>query len=85
MPATVTLDVREMPPFVRHPKIFEVWESLPVGDTLELINDHDPRPLHYQFMIEREGEFEWESHENSPMEWVARIRKIAQPKAVSTE
>jgi len=80
MPKTNVLDVRPLPPFERHPKIFELWEQMEVGDTLELINDHDPRPLQYQFMMEREGEFEWESHERGPRDWVAHTKKIALPK-----
>ncbi len=74
---TVTLDVRPMPPWDRHPKIFEIFDSLPPGDTLLLINDHDPRPLHYQFMMEREGQFEWKSEEKGPQHWEATIKKVA--------
>ncbi|MDO8585947.1 MAG: DUF2249 domain-containing protein [Armatimonadota bacterium] len=81
MAKTVRLDVRELPPYERHPLIFETWESLEVGDTLELVNDHDPRPLHYQFMMEHEGEFEWHSEEKGFREWVAEIRKLGAPKA----
>lgn len=72
---TVTLDVRQMPPWERHPKIFEVFDGLEEGDTLILVNDHDPRPLHYQFMMERTGQFDWKSEEKGPREWVAHIRK----------
>ncbi len=72
----VTLDVREMPPWERHPKIFELFDSLQPGNTIELINDHDPRPLHYQFMMEREGQFEWSSHEEDTHKWVALIKRV---------
>ncbi len=72
-----TLDVREMPPWERHPKIFEMFDALQPGDTLQLINDHDPRPLQYQFMAERQGQFEWDSREKAPREWVARIKKVS--------
>jgi len=81
MARTVRLDVRQMPPWERHPKIFEVWEGLEIGDIIELVNDHDPRPLHYQFMMERPGEFEWNSEEKGPQEWVAHVKKIALPGA----
>lgn len=73
----VTLDVRQIPPWERHPKIFEIFESLGVGDTLKLVNDHEPKPLYYQFMAERPGEVEWESKQVAPREWVALIKKVA--------
>ncbi|MFQ5465777.1 MAG: DUF2249 domain-containing protein, partial [Thermodesulfobacteriota bacterium] len=54
MSGSVTeLDLRDLPVFERHPRIFENWESLEPGSTLQIVNDHDPKPLHYQF----EGEF----------------------------
>ncbi len=72
----ITLDVREMPPWERHPKIFELFDSIKPGDTIKLINDHNPAPLHYQFMHERKDQFEWKTEEISEREWVAYIRKI---------
>lgn len=72
----VELDVRPLLPWERHPKIFELFESLKPGETLRLINDHDPRPLHYQFMMERAGQFEWQSREEEPRRWVALIKKV---------
>ncbi len=71
----VDLDVRQMPPWERHPKIFDLFDNLAPGQGIRLVNDHDPRPLHYQFMMEREGQFEWESHEVAEHEWVATIKK----------
>lgn len=76
----VRLDVRQMPPWERHPKIFEVWESLEVGDTIQLVNDHNPKPLHYEFIMEREGQFDWRSEEKGPQEWVAWIKRVAPAK-----
>lgn len=74
---TVTLDVRQMAPWDRHPKIFEILANLEVGDTLKLVNDHEPKPLYYQIMAERPGEMEWESNQVAPREWVALIKKVA--------
>lgn len=37
-----TLDVRGMPPWERHPKIFETFDGLKIGETLKLVNDHNP-------------------------------------------
>ncbi len=74
--AVITLDVREMPPWERHPKIMETFDGMKPGDTLQIINDHDPRPLHYQFMMEREGQFQWHSEEKGPRHWIATIKKM---------
>ena len=79
----VTLDVRQMPPWERHPKIFEIIDNLGVGDTLKLVNDHDPRPLHYQILAERPGQFEYASREEGTREWVARITRVAAAAATS--
>ncbi|MBI4297586.1 MAG: DUF2249 domain-containing protein [Chloroflexi bacterium] len=79
MNKTVALDVRPMPPWERHPKIFELFDGLEPGDALVLTNDHDPRPLRYQFMMEREGQFEWDSQEKGPREWVATIKRVKKP------
>ena len=73
---TVTLDVRIIPPWERHPKIFEIFDGLDVGEALVIINDHDPRPLRYKFMMEREGQFDWKSEEKSPREWIATIKRL---------
>jgi uncharacterized protein (DUF2249 family) len=47
-----TLDVREMPPAERHPKIHETFAELESGETLTLINDHEPKPLFYEMRAE---------------------------------
>ena len=43
----VELDLRSIMPFERHDLIFQKWEALKPGETLKIINDHDPKPLHY--------------------------------------
>lgn len=72
-----TLDVREMIPRERHTTIFARFDALQPGETLRLVNDHDPKPLRYQMMAERAGEFTWEPEEQGPEEWVIRIHKTA--------
>ncbi|WP_435349319.1 DUF2249 domain-containing protein [Haloarchaeobius sp. HRN-SO-5] len=46
------LDVREIPPRERHPKIHDAFEELDPGEALTLVNDHDPKPLFYEFEAE---------------------------------
>lgn len=69
------LDVRQIPPPQRHPLIFETFESLAPGEAFVLINDHDPKPLYYQFAFEREGQFTWEYLEQGPAVWRVQIGK----------
>jgi DUF438 domain-containing protein len=71
----VELDLRQIMPFERHELIFEKWEALPAGDTLRIINDHDPKPLHYQFEAEYKDHYEWEYEEKGPRDWKVAIKK----------
>ncbi len=51
------LDVRAEPPMRRHTLIFATYEALEPGAAFVLVNDHDPKPLYYQFAAEKAGEF----------------------------
>ncbi len=70
---TSTIDVRPIIPRQRHPLIFGTFERLNPGESFELINDHDPKPLYYQFTAEHEGEFTWDYLEQGPERWRVRI------------
>ncbi len=72
-----TIDVRQIPPPQRHPLIFQTFEALQAGEAFRLINDHDPKPLHYQFKYEREGQFTWEYVESGPEVWQVIVGKTA--------
>jgi len=67
------LDVREMVPKDRHSKIFETFNALGPGESFVLVNDHEPKPLLYQFQAEHDGEFEWWPLEQGPQVWRVRI------------
>jgi len=70
------VDVREIRPAERHPLIFGTFEGLQPGQAFILVNDHEPRPLYYQFKFEREGTFVWEPLEEGPQVWRVRIGKV---------
>ena len=76
-----TIDVRPIPPRERHPLIFGTFDQLAAGEALLLINDHDPKPLFYQFQAEANGQFTWDYLENGPDVWRVRIGKAAQADA----
>lgn len=70
------VDVRQTPPAQRHPLIFGTFENLQPGESFELVNDHDPKPLYYQFQAEHTGEFEWDYLEQGPQTWRVSIKKV---------
>jgi len=69
------LDVRPIPPKDKHPTIFETFDELAPGESFVLVNDHDPKPLYYQFEAERPGEMEWEYLDEGPEVWRVRLTK----------
>lgn len=72
-----TIDVRTIPPRERHPLIFSTFDDLAAGESLLLINDHDPKPLRYQFQAEHTDQFDWHYLEQGPDVWQVRIGKVA--------
>lgn len=71
------LDVRALPPPRRHELIFRTLDELPGGSAITLVNDHDPKPLHYQLEATRPGDFSWDYVERGPEAWRVRIARIA--------
>lgn len=69
------IDVREIPPVARHPLIFQTFDALVEGEGFELVNDHDPKPLYYQFLHERTDQFAWEYLEQGPAVWRVHIQR----------
>lgn len=73
----VELDLRKIMPFERHKIIIEKWNALKSGDTLRITNDHDPKPLRYQFEAEYKGQFEWKYEQSGPKDWIVTIKRVS--------
>ena len=71
------LDVRSLAPAQRHERIFGTYGALTGDAAFLLINDHDPKPLRYQFEAEHLGEFTWDYVESGPKVWRVRIGRAA--------
>ena len=69
------IDVRTIPPRDRHPLIFSTFNKLAAGDAMELVNDHDPRPLYFQFQNVVPGQFAWSYLEQGPQTWRVEIKR----------
>ncbi|WP_246846589.1 DUF2249 domain-containing protein [Humibacter ginsenosidimutans] len=71
------LDVRAEEPARRHQLIFGRYAALQPGEGFVLVNDHDPKPLYYQFAAEHDGEFTWAYLEEGPQTWRVAIGRPA--------
>ncbi|MCP5282536.1 MAG: DUF2249 domain-containing protein [Rhodoferax sp.] len=69
------LDVRTIAPRDRHPLIFGRFDALPAGESMQLVNDHDPRPLYYQFEQRYPEQFDWTYLQSGPDLWQVRITR----------
>ena len=69
----IELDVRVIAPREKHPTIFNTFDSLASGQSMVIINDHDPRPLRYQLAAERPEQFEWTYELQGPEVWRVKI------------
>lgn len=71
------LDVRTIAPRERHQLIFDTFGQLRPGEAFVLVNDHDPKPLYYQFSAELTGLFGWDYLEQGPEVWRVRIARLS--------
>ncbi|WP_026924045.1 DUF2249 domain-containing protein [Glycomyces arizonensis] len=71
------LDVRAMRKPDKHPAIFEAYDALPVGASLVLVNDHDPKHLHDEFEARHPGGHGWEYLSREKRNWRIRITRLA--------
>ena len=71
------LDVRPLRKPDKHPAIFAAYAAVPVGESLVLVNDHDPQHLHDEFEVEHPGGYAWDYLARYPGAWRIRITKLA--------
>jgi uncharacterized protein (DUF2249 family) len=78
MTATATrLDVRVLPCEQRRELIFSTFEGLAAGTAMEIVNDHDIKPLQGLFQQLAPGNFAWEYLQQGPDLWRIAITKLA--------
>lgn len=84
METVKTLDVRVIEPRLKHPSIFNAFDELNEEESFVIVNDHDPKPLYYQFLAERPQIFTWKYMEEGPAVWMVEIGKTAKPEKEAT-
>lgn len=55
--------------------IFETLDSLQLGESIEVIDDHDPGSLYNLLQQERPNEYEWDYIQDSPGVYKISIEK----------
>lgn len=75
------LDVTQLEPRLKHSTIFARYNALKPGESLQIHNDHDPKPLYYQLMNEHGTTFTWDYLEQGPQWWKIKITKHEAPDA----
>lgn len=71
----LVLDVRTIPGRERHATIFPLFDALRPGEDFELVNDHDPVPLRFQFESHFPGRYSWDYIAQGPREYRIRIAR----------
>ena len=51
-------------------------DALQPGQSLQLLNDHDPQPLRFQLDDRAFGQFEWATLESGPEVWRVQITRV---------
>jgi len=69
------LDATLLHPSIKHATIFKTFDDLKPGESLELHNDHDPRPLRFKLENTRGNIFTWDYLEQGPELWRIKISK----------
>ena len=72
------LDIRTIAPRERHPLILGRCDGLAIGESLQIVNDHNPQPLRLQLEDRARGQFEWATLQASATFWRIQITRAAQ-------
>jgi len=70
------IDLRTITPRDRHAVVFGRFDALQPGQSLQLLNDHDPQPLRAELDDRAFGQFEWATLESGPAAWRVQITRI---------
>src|SRR5579875_3215726 len=76
------VDVRTLPPPQRHSRILGIFEKLAPGETLLVVNDHEPVHL-VHFLRHERPDFDFEhykAYQRNPGEWIGVFTKTNKKK-----
>ncbi|WP_373999126.1 DUF2249 domain-containing protein [Bdellovibrio bacteriovorus] len=70
------IEAQKIPPQQRHSHIFETFDNLEAGESIVIVNNHDPVPLLRHFEENRQEQFQSEYLEKGPEVWKLRLTKL---------
>jgi len=68
--------VEDIDPQHRHTILFRLFEHLAPDDSLQIVVDHDPRPLRLQLEARHGARCDWSYLEKGPDVWRVRLRLL---------
>lgn len=68
--------VEDIDPQHRHAILFRLFEHLAPDDSLQIVVDHDPRPLRLQLEARHGARCDWSYLEKGPDVWRVRLRLL---------
>lgn len=69
------IEAQKIPPAERHAYIFKSFDNLAGGESIVIVNTHNPVPLLRQFESMKADQFEYTYLEVGPVQWQLKITK----------
>ncbi len=69
------IHVKDIDPRHRHTIILQLFAHLPPDNSLQLVVDHDPKPLRYQLEAVHGARCQWTYLEQGPDCWRVRLQQ----------
>lgn len=74
-PSERVINVTDIDPRHRHTIIEQLFEHLTLGASLQIVVDHDPRPLRFQLEARHGSRCQWTYLEEGPDIWRVRLQQ----------
>src|SRR5699024_5358243 len=74
------IDVRTLIPTERHKLLLKMFKELPKDESFTFINDHDPKPLYYEFCSIFGDVVGWEYLSRDSRAWKVRVTRTEDSK-----
>lgn len=83
--SNTVIDFRDIQPRARHALFLSIFEGLCDGGQFNLINDHDPEPLHKQLKKLNIPNLTWDYLVTGPKLWSVKISKQNNADAIESD